>query len=120
MRKCVLSLEFIYLMIMTFAGTWFGIGVFYTMLYQLFMALFNGSTLLQNVSAWLVAVVVGSAGGRAAGWAGWGAADPKPPMLSCLRLGARPRSHPDPNRCCHRLYPPTKTYQPCRLGPSCP
>ena len=49
LRKCVLSLEFVYLMIMTFAGTWFGIGVFYTILYQLFMALFNGSVLLQNV-----------------------------------------------------------------------
>lgn len=32
MRKCILSLEFVYLMIMTFAGTWFGIGVFYTIL----------------------------------------------------------------------------------------
>lgn len=32
LRKCVLSLEFVYLMIMTFAGTWFGIGVFYTIL----------------------------------------------------------------------------------------
>jgi hypothetical protein len=52
----VLSVEFIYLMIMTFAGTWFGIGVFYTILYQLFLALFNGSALLQNVSG---------------GWAGW-------------------------------------------------
>lgn len=49
MRKCVLSLEFVYLMIMTFAGTWFGISVFYTILYQLFLALFNGSELLQNV-----------------------------------------------------------------------
>lgn len=50
LRKCVLSLEFVYLMIMTFAGTWFGIGVFYTILYQLFMALFNGSTTMENVS----------------------------------------------------------------------
>ena len=53
LRKCVLSLEFVYLMIMTFAGTWFGIGVFYTILYQLFMALFNSSVLLQNVRGWL-------------------------------------------------------------------
>ncbi len=40
-------------MIMTFAGTWFAIGVFYTILYQLFMALFNSSVLLQNVRGWL-------------------------------------------------------------------
>ncbi|PSC74218.1 chitin [Micractinium conductrix] len=50
-RKCVLSLEFVYLIIMTFAGTWFGIGVFYTMLYQLFLALFNDSTLLKNIGS---------------------------------------------------------------------
>jgi hypothetical protein len=54
MRKLVLSLEFMYLMIMTFAGTWFGIGVFYTILYQLFMALFNGSQTMENVRfGWL-------------------------------------------------------------------
>jgi hypothetical protein len=49
-RKSVLSLEFVYLMIMTFAGTWFGIGVFYTILNQLFLALFNGNQTMENVS----------------------------------------------------------------------
>lgn len=39
-------------MIMTFAGTWFGIAVFYTILDQLLQALFNTSTLMQNVRAW--------------------------------------------------------------------
>ncbi|KAL4424314.1 hypothetical protein ABPG75_001615 [Micractinium tetrahymenae] len=49
LRKCVLSLEFVYLMIMTFAGTWFGIAVFYTILDQLLQALFNTSTLMRNI-----------------------------------------------------------------------
>lgn len=66
-RKCVLSLEFVYLMIMTFAGTWFGIGVFYTILYQLFMALFNGSTLLQNVRRCRAASALTLGGSAAAG-----------------------------------------------------
>lgn len=46
----MLSIEFIYLLIMTFAGTWFGIAVFYTILYQLFLQLFSSSKLLQYVS----------------------------------------------------------------------
>ncbi|KAI3424139.1 hypothetical protein D9Q98_009499 [Chlorella vulgaris] len=50
-RKSVLSLEFVYLMIMTFAGTWFGIGVFYTILNQLFLALFNGNQTMENVGS---------------------------------------------------------------------
>lgn len=49
LRKCVLSIEFVYLLVMTMAGTWFGIGVFYTILYQLFQVLFSGSTVLQNI-----------------------------------------------------------------------
>jgi hypothetical protein len=37
-------------MLMTLASTWFGIGTFYTILYQLFSVLFQSSTVLQNVS----------------------------------------------------------------------
>lgn len=93
MRKCILSLEFVYLMIMTFAGTWFGIGVFYTMLYQLFMALFNGSTLMENVSekhgCWLCVTELWRAVWRSAAAAGLIAPRPRspPPSLHC-RLAA--------------------------------
>ena len=38
-------------MISTFAGTWFGIAVFYTILYQLFLVLFSGSQMLETVCA---------------------------------------------------------------------
>ena len=49
-------------MIMTFAGTWFGIGVFYTILYQLFLALFNSSAMLENVRLAGRCVCVGGRG----------------------------------------------------------
>lgn len=48
-RKLILSLEFVYLAGMTLVGTWFGIGVFYTILDQLFKVLFGESVALQNV-----------------------------------------------------------------------
>jgi len=50
-RKSILSMEFVYLFLMTLAGTWFGIAVFYTILYQLFQVLFSSSTTLQNIGS---------------------------------------------------------------------
>eukprot|EP00887_Chlorella_sp_A99_P006915 scaffold2.g6915.t1 len=47
--KALLSCEFLYLTLMTLAGTWFGIGTFYTILDQLFQQLFSGSSVLENI-----------------------------------------------------------------------
>jgi chitin synthase len=48
-RKCVLSFEMLYLTINLIVGTWFGIGIFFVMLYMLLDVAFDGA-------AWLVAL----------------------------------------------------------------
>ncbi len=50
-RKMVLSAEFIYLTALTIAGTWFGIGVFYTILSQLIAVTFGSSAWMSQANS---------------------------------------------------------------------
>ncbi len=49
LRKLVISFEFVYLTIMTVLGTWFGIGILYTIFYNLAMSTFKSSYATQQV-----------------------------------------------------------------------
>lgn len=48
-RKVVISFEFMYLTVLTVLGTWFGIGILYTIFYNLAMSTFNSSYAVQQV-----------------------------------------------------------------------
>lgn len=99
-------------MIMTFAGTWFGIGVFYTILYQLFMALFNGSVLLQNVRS------RGAGEGTGLLLYGSAAAGKEERTARAIRAHACPAAHrPSPSYTACSLCAPLP---PRRLAAFCP
>lgn len=49
LRKLVISFEFMYLTILTVLGTWFGIGILYTIFYNLAISTFKSSYAVEQV-----------------------------------------------------------------------
>lgn len=55
-RKLALSFEFVYLSLMTVVGTWFGIGVMYTMIQQLFLYVLDENQGLVQLGKYLTLI----------------------------------------------------------------
>lgn len=56
LRKIVISFEFMYLTILTILGTWFGMGILYTIFYNLAISTFKSSYATEQVGCFALAI----------------------------------------------------------------